>query len=49
VFYEHQLPHPWTTTSEYDLLQQSLGQFHPFARDLRPARCGTKVRLLFHA
>ena len=27
VFYEHQLPRPWTTTSEYDLLQQSLAQF----------------------
>src|ERR1043166_5186799 len=27
VFYEHQLPRPWTTTSEYDLLQQSLDQF----------------------
>ncbi len=27
VFYEHQLPRPWTTTSEYDLLAQSLDQF----------------------
>src|SRR5271168_4352377 len=27
VFYEHQLPRPWTATSEYDLLQQSLDQF----------------------
>src|SRR5579883_2968603 len=27
VFYEHQLPRPWTTSSEYDLLQQSLDQF----------------------
>ncbi|HXA26409.1 MAG TPA: LLM class flavin-dependent oxidoreductase, partial [Acetobacteraceae bacterium] len=27
VFYEHQLPRPWTDTSEYDLLQQSLDQF----------------------
>ena len=27
VFYDHQLPRPWTTTSEYDLLQQSLDQF----------------------
>ena len=27
VFYEHQLPRPWTTASEYDLLQQSLDQF----------------------
>ena len=27
VFYEHQLPRPWTTTSEHDLLQQSLDQF----------------------
>src|SRR3954464_2640545 len=27
VFYEHQLPRPWTVTSEYDLLAQSLDQF----------------------
>jgi hypothetical protein len=27
VFYEHQLPRPWTRTSEYDLLRQSLDQF----------------------
>ncbi len=27
VFYEHQLPRPWTDASEYDLLQQSLDQF----------------------
>src|SRR4029079_7756282 len=27
VFYEHQLPRPWTTTSEHDLLAQSLDQF----------------------
>src|SRR3977135_2116353 len=27
VFYEHQLPRPWTATSEYDLFQQSLDQF----------------------
>jgi luciferase family oxidoreductase group 1 len=27
VFYEHQLPRPWTDTSEFDLLQQSLDQF----------------------
>ena len=26
IFYEHQLPRPWTETSEYDLLQQSLEQ-----------------------
>ena len=26
VFYEHQLPRPWTETSEYDLFQQSLDQ-----------------------
>src|SRR4249920_349659 len=26
VFYEHQLPRPWTDTSEYDLLAQSLDQ-----------------------
>jgi len=26
IFYEHQLPKPWTETSEYDLLQQSLEQ-----------------------
>ena len=26
VFYEHQLPRPWTETSEYDLMQQSLDQ-----------------------
>jgi luciferase family oxidoreductase group 1 len=26
IFYEHQLPRPWTETSEYDLLQQSLTQ-----------------------
>jgi alkanesulfonate monooxygenase SsuD/methylene tetrahydromethanopterin reductase-like flavin-dependent oxidoreductase (luciferase family) len=26
VFYEHQLPRPWTETSELDLLQQSLDQ-----------------------
>ena len=24
IFYEHQLPRPWTRSSEYDLLQQSL-------------------------
>lgn len=27
VFYEHQLPRPWTATSEYDLFQNSLDQF----------------------
>src|ERR1700742_1878668 len=26
VFYEHQLPRPWTETSEYDLFQNSLSQ-----------------------
>jgi alkanesulfonate monooxygenase SsuD/methylene tetrahydromethanopterin reductase-like flavin-dependent oxidoreductase (luciferase family) len=26
IFYEHQLPRPWSETSEYDLLQQSLEQ-----------------------
>ena len=26
IFYEHQLPRPWTETSEYDLLQESLAQ-----------------------
>lgn len=26
VFYEHQLPRPWTETSEYELFQQSLEQ-----------------------
>lgn len=26
IFYEHQLPRPWTATSEYDLYQQSLAQ-----------------------
>ncbi|MBV9250070.1 MAG: LLM class flavin-dependent oxidoreductase [Acetobacteraceae bacterium] len=26
IFYEHQLPRPWTQYSEYDLLQQSLAQ-----------------------
>ena len=26
IFYEHQLPRPWTETSEYELLQQSLDQ-----------------------
>jgi alkanesulfonate monooxygenase SsuD/methylene tetrahydromethanopterin reductase-like flavin-dependent oxidoreductase (luciferase family) len=26
VFYEHKLPRPWTATSEYDLLKQSLDQ-----------------------
>ena len=26
VFYEHQLPRPWTTASEYDLFQDSLEQ-----------------------
>ena len=26
VFYEHQLPRPWTTSSEYDLFQDSLEQ-----------------------
>ena len=26
VFYEHQLPRPWTALSEYDLLQNSLSQ-----------------------
>ena len=26
IFYEHQLPRPWTATSEYDLFQQSLAQ-----------------------
>src|SRR5580700_9206860 len=26
VFYEHQLPRPWTATSEYELLQNSLAQ-----------------------
>ena len=26
LFYEHQLPKPWTENSEYDLLQQSLTQ-----------------------
>ena len=26
IFYEHQLPRPWTATSEYDLFQQSLSQ-----------------------
>ena len=26
LFYEHQLPKPWTENSEYDLLQQSLAQ-----------------------
>ncbi len=24
IFYEHQLPRPWTEHSEYDLLQNSL-------------------------
>ncbi len=27
VFYEHQLPRPWTETSEYQLFQDSLAQF----------------------
>src|SRR5271169_2149104 len=27
VFYEHQLPRPWTETSEHDLFMQSLDQF----------------------
>lgn len=27
VFYEHQLPRPWSETSEYELFQQSLAQF----------------------
>jgi alkanesulfonate monooxygenase SsuD/methylene tetrahydromethanopterin reductase-like flavin-dependent oxidoreductase (luciferase family) len=26
VFYEHQLPRPWTAASEYELLQNSLAQ-----------------------
>jgi alkanesulfonate monooxygenase SsuD/methylene tetrahydromethanopterin reductase-like flavin-dependent oxidoreductase (luciferase family) len=26
IFYEHQLPRPWSAGSEYDLLQQSLEQ-----------------------
>jgi alkanesulfonate monooxygenase SsuD/methylene tetrahydromethanopterin reductase-like flavin-dependent oxidoreductase (luciferase family) len=26
IFYEHQLPRPWTATSEYELFQQSLAQ-----------------------
>src|SRR6266568_4404654 len=26
IFYEHQLPRPWTTESEYRLLQDSLAQ-----------------------
>ncbi|MCP5201145.1 MAG: LLM class flavin-dependent oxidoreductase [Gammaproteobacteria bacterium] len=26
IFYEHQLPRPWTETSEYELFQQSLDQ-----------------------
>src|ERR1700734_3602975 len=26
VFYEHQLPRPWTATSEYELFQNSLKQ-----------------------
>src|ERR1041385_3044918 len=26
IFYVHQLPRPWTETSEYDLMQQSLEQ-----------------------
>jgi alkanesulfonate monooxygenase SsuD/methylene tetrahydromethanopterin reductase-like flavin-dependent oxidoreductase (luciferase family) len=26
IFYEHQIPRPWTATSEYDLFQQSLAQ-----------------------
>lgn len=26
IFYEHQLPRPWTAMSEYDLFQQSLAQ-----------------------
>ena len=26
IFYEHQLPRPWSASSEYDLLQQSLDQ-----------------------
>ena len=26
IFYEHQLPRPWTVSSEYDLFQQSLAQ-----------------------
>src|ERR1700721_2230483 len=26
VFYEHQLPRPWTETSEYDLFQTPLSQ-----------------------
>ncbi|MEA2788633.1 MAG: hypothetical protein QOG73_1039, partial [Acetobacteraceae bacterium] len=26
VFYEHQLPRPWTANSEYELLQNSLSQ-----------------------
>src|SRR5437899_8192823 len=26
IFYEHQLPRPWTETSEYELLQHSLDQ-----------------------
>jgi alkanesulfonate monooxygenase SsuD/methylene tetrahydromethanopterin reductase-like flavin-dependent oxidoreductase (luciferase family) len=26
IFYEHQLPRPWTQSSEYDLFQQSLAQ-----------------------
>ena len=27
IFYEHQLPRPWTRDSEYQLFQDSLGQF----------------------
>ena len=26
VFYEHQLPRPWTENSEYELMQNSLAQ-----------------------
>ena len=26
IFYEHQLPRPWSGTSEYELFQQSLKQ-----------------------
>ena len=26
IFYEHQLPRPWTATSEYELFQNSLAQ-----------------------
>jgi alkanesulfonate monooxygenase SsuD/methylene tetrahydromethanopterin reductase-like flavin-dependent oxidoreductase (luciferase family) len=26
VFYEHQLPRPWTANSEYELFQNSLSQ-----------------------